>query len=241
MCGIIAVVRRRSEREPRPIGPLVDTLAQVLTTIEGRATPARRSPGTLRVADLSSMWAGPLCGAVLARSGAQVLKVESTARPDGTRQGPPAFFEQLNGAKEQVHLDLTAPEGARQLEELLRTVDVVIESSRPRALRQLGIRAEALLGEPEGPRVWVSITGHGRVGAGAERVAFGDDAAVSGGLVSWSDGAPVFCADAIADPLTGLTAAAAALDAWSEPTPVVLDVAMSRVAAHFAGTGARPG
>ena len=39
MCGIIAVVRRRSEREPRPIGPLVDTLAQVLTTIEGRATP----------------------------------------------------------------------------------------------------------------------------------------------------------------------------------------------------------
>ena len=38
-------------------------------------------------------------------------------------------------------------------------------------------------------------------------MAFGDDAAVSGGLVGGTDGEPVFCGDAIADPLTGLHAA----------------------------------
>ena len=39
----------------------------------------------LLVADLSSMWAGPLCGQILAAAGATVVKVESPGRPDGTR------------------------------------------------------------------------------------------------------------------------------------------------------------
>lgn len=197
-----------------------------------RATP---SGGSIRVADLSSMWAGPLCGSVLAAAGADVLKVESTMRPDGSRTGPAAFFELLNGAKTDVQLDLHTDDGVRGLEELLRSVDVVVESSRPRALRQLGIDAERLLADADGPRLWVSITGHGRAGAGADRVAFGDDAAVGGGLVVWDDGGPWFCADAIADPLTGLTAAAAALDALAAGGDGLLDVSMSAVAAHFAG------
>ena len=39
----------------------------------------------LRVLDLTAFWAGPLCTHVLAMLGAEVLHVESTARPDGTR------------------------------------------------------------------------------------------------------------------------------------------------------------
>ena len=82
--------------------------------------------------------------------------------------------------------------------------DVVLEASRPRALAQFGIDAEALTtGTPDGrgPQAWVSITGYGRTGDEANRVAFGDDAAAAGGLVSWTDGEPLFCADAVADPL----------------------------------------
>ena len=56
-------------------------------------------------------------------------------------------------------------------------------------------------------RVWLRITGHGADGERADWVAFGDDAAVSGGLVGGTDSEPVFCGDAIADPLTGLHAA----------------------------------
>ena len=195
---------------------------------------AARRVSPLRVADLSSMWAGPLCGSILAGVGADVLKVESRSRPDGTRRGSPALHERLNGAKQQVLIDLDRPSGIDELRIILRSVDVVIESSRPRALEHLGIRAEQLLADADGPTLWVSITGHGRDGANAHRVAFGDDAAVSGGLVSWWQGRPQFCADAVADPLTGLWAASAALDALANGGRGLLDVAMSRVAAHFA-------
>ena len=41
------------------------------------------------------------------RAGARVLKVESRTRPDGARQGPPAFFDALNRDKEHVTIDFT--------------------------------------------------------------------------------------------------------------------------------------
>jgi crotonobetainyl-CoA:carnitine CoA-transferase CaiB-like acyl-CoA transferase len=82
----------------------------------------------------------------------------------------------------------------------------------------------------------VSITGYGRAGDDGARVAFGDDAAVAGGLVADDDdGQPVFAGDAIADPLTGLHAAIGALVAIEEGGGVIVDVAMRDVAAHVAG------
>src|SRR5690242_20360082 len=64
----------------------------------GPRVPARAASGLL-VADLSSMWAGPLCGHLLARAGARVVKVESPRRPDGTRGGKRGFFDWINGDK----------------------------------------------------------------------------------------------------------------------------------------------
>src|SRR5690606_27110853 len=168
----------------------------------------------------------PLAGALLATAGATVVKVESTGRPDGARRGPAAFFDLLNGGKRSVALDLGAPEGLRLLRGLLTRADVVIEASRPRALEQLGVDALGLL-SAGGPRVWVSITGHGRTGPGRDRVGFGDDAAVAGGLVCRDGDRPVFCADAIADPTSGMVAAAATLDALATGGRWLLDVAMS--------------
>ena len=77
------------------------------------------------------------------------------------------------------------------------------------------------------------VTAAGRVRG--ERVAFGDDAAVAGGLVVWDESGPCFCADAVADPLTGLAAAVGVLDALKQRHSVLLDIAMARVAAGFAG------
>ena len=45
----------------------------------GPAAP--RAVAGLLVVDLSALWAGPLCGDLLAGAGASVVKVESTARP----------------------------------------------------------------------------------------------------------------------------------------------------------------
>ena len=110
----------------------------------------------------------------------------------------------------------------------------MIEASRPRALAQLGLDGPDLV-RTGGPQVWVSITGYGRAGEAANRVAFGDDAAAAGGLVVWRDGVPLFCADAIADPLTGLTAADACLRALAEGGRWFLDVSMSAVSSAFSG------
>src|SRR4029453_19173112 len=95
------------------------------------------------VVDLSSLWAGPLCAHLLGLQGARVVKVESTGRPDGARRGPAAFFDLLHGGPRGVARDLRDPAGAACLRRLLAAADVVVEASRPRALRQLGIEAEA--------------------------------------------------------------------------------------------------
>ena len=212
------------------------------------AGPARPIEGA-RVLDLSSLWAGPLCGQLLAAAGAEVVKVESLARPDGARQGPAAFFDLMNGLKLSVALDLATPEGRCDLRRLINAADVVIESARPRGLEQMGIMAAEVLGRPAGPRagskVWASITSHGRGPGRAERVGFGDVAAVAGGLVAGGpvagdglagDGdAPCFLADAVTDPLAGLVAAAAVLEALAAGGRWLLDVALAPLAAAAAG------
>jgi len=207
--------------------------AGVVATRLGEAPPRHDLRG-LVVADLSSLWAGPLCGDLLARAGASVVKVESTQRPDGARRGSRAFFDLLNGRKRSAALELETRDGIRLLRELVRRADVVIEASRPRALAHFGLDGPDLV-RAGGPRVWVSLTGYGRSGEAANRVAFGDDAAAAGGLVAWSGTDPAFCGDAVADPVTGLTAAGACLSALRSGGRWFLDVSMAAVSAGLAG------
>ncbi len=210
----------------RPDGP-----ATVATPWPG-AVDDRPLPGA-RVLDLTALWAGPLCANLLGLCGADVVKVESTSRPDGARSGPRAFFDLLHGGHRSVALDLATAEGRRQLVALASQADVVLEASRPRALTQLGLDRDALAASGQ-PRVWVTITAHGAAGPAGAQVGFGDDAAVGGGLVAWDAGAPCFCADAVADPLTGLTATLGVLAAWRSGRRWHLDVALTRVAGVLA-------
>lgn len=200
------------------------------------AAPVRPRPGQrarttpLKAVDLSALWAGPLCGAVLAAMGAEVLKVESSRRPDPTRRHTPGFFRALNGGKGDLVLDLAAPHDQARLRDLIRSADVLITSCRRRALPSLGLDEDKVFAAAPG-LVWVAITGYGWAGGGSERVAFGDDAAAAGGLVAWRDGAPRFLGDALADPVSGLMAAAGALGALESDRGCLVDVAMARCAA----------
>ena len=180
----------------------------------------------LRVVDLSSMWAGPLLARILADAGAEVTKVESTTRPDGAR-GEPAFYRLLHPeGQPEVRLDLGTHSGRSTLRSLVEGADVVIEASRPRALEQLGAGPSDVAARAG--RVWVAISGYGRDAPGRDWVAFGDDAAVAGGLVAWERaGLPVFCGDALADPVTGLAAAASTLEALARGGGVLLDLSMA--------------
>ncbi len=195
--------------------------------------------GRPRVVDLSPLWAGPLCAQLLLLAGARVVKVESASRPDGARRGAPRFHDLLNAGKASVALDLEGRDGRTQLRRILERADVVIESARPRALRQLGVDAETWVGSAPG-RVWVSLTGYGRPEPWGSRVAFGDDAAAAGGLAdaTGAPGPPLFCGDAIADPLAGLHAAVATLAARRAGGGVLIDVPLRDGVAHLCA-GAR--
>jgi crotonobetainyl-CoA:carnitine CoA-transferase CaiB-like acyl-CoA transferase len=199
-----------------------------------RATPAApvRTGGLdgLVVVDLSSLWAGPTCARLLGRAGATVVKVESTTRPDGARNGNRELFERLHAGHHQRSIPFEEEAGRHELRRVLATADVVIEGSRPRAMDRLGIDpVDVVAGRPGA--VWVSITAYGRTGPWRDRVGFGDDCAAAGGLVRWTaDGSPAFVGDAMADPLTGMVAAALAARALADGGGVVLDVALREVA-----------
>jgi hypothetical protein len=169
--------------------------------------PAKQRKTRPLVIDMSSLWAGPLCGALLAEAGADVVKLESTRRPDGIRFGDPQFFARLNGRKRPLMLDL--PRERAALRALFATADIVIESARPRVLAQWGYTLPDIFAiNPH--LIWISITAYGREGERGNWIGYGDDVATAAGLVTDSDTGPTFVGDAIADPLTGLSAAASA-------------------------------
>ena len=209
----------RAEKRPLP-----DPLPQAGEgTLQSRAL----------VVDLSSLWAGPLCSHLLHKLGADVVKVESTQRPDGARRGPAPFFDLMNARKRSVALDLATARGREQLRALISKADIVIEGSRPRALLQLGVDADALVAE--NPRLtWISITGYGR-GEHENWIAFGDDAGVAAGLsrlMFQVTGQRLICGDAIADPMTGLHAALAAWAGYLGGGAGLVSLALRDVVRH---------
>ncbi|HEY0506915.1 MAG TPA: CoA transferase [Blastococcus sp.] len=208
LLGIAATsVRRRPP--PPPFPPL----------------PPRSVEGLL-VVDFSALWAGPLCAALLGLAGARVVKVETPSRPDGARRGDPGFYRLLHAGHRSVVLDPDVPAERRALAALVAAADIVIEASRPRALTGFGLDADAAVAAGT---TWISITAAGRSSA---RIGFGDDVAAGAGLVvTDTPGAALFSGDALADPLTGLTAAALALTAPADGAGVLWDVAMADVVA----------
>ena len=199
--------------------------------------PIRVADGVPLVVEFGSLWAAPLCGGLLRRAGCRVIKVESARRPDGARRGPAAFFDLLNAGKEFLAVDPTDPEELRMLRRLVNGADVVLEASRPRALRQWGLVADEAVARGT---VWTSITGYGRTGLRSNGVAFGDDAAVSGGLFLDDPATGVgFVADAVADPAGGLLATVAVLAVLADGRGALVDLSLAGTARWLASTPGR--
>ena len=179
---------------------------------------------------------GPCAGTCSTSPGPASSRWNRPAGPTAPASAPRSFFDLLNAGKASVALDLTTTAGVGALQRLVASADVVVEASRPRALAELGVLADQHLDAPDGPRAWISVTGYGRDADGrGGRVAFGDDAAVGGGLVVWDGDGPCFCADAVADPVSGVVAAAAGLAALAHGGRWLIDVSLAGAAAHLAG------
>ena len=142
----------------------------------------------IRVLDVSSYLAGPVCSVQLAEFGAEVWKVELPKVGDALRRfgtitengdSLPWLSECRN--KKSITLDMRTAEGAELLKRLVKEVDVMVENFQPGTLEKWGLGWETL--SAINPRlVMVRISGYGQTGPYRDRPGFGRIANAFGGL-----------------------------------------------------------
>ena len=93
-------------------GAGLDVPARLLRHVPCSASPSKALPlAGVRIVDFSWVLTGPICTKFLAALGAEVIKVESRARPDLSQRD--GSWEELNPSKTQRHPQPEAPAGAR--------------------------------------------------------------------------------------------------------------------------------
>ena len=180
----------------------------------------------MRIIDLSMGWAGPTVTRHLADMGADIVKVEACGYPDWWRgvDNRAAVVEQLlyektlrfnimNRNKRAITLDLTTPDGANLLKELVRGADALVENYSADVLPKLGLDYQHLR-EVNPSLVMMSMTAFGARGAWRDCRAYGSTLEHGSGLPSLNGRAgdpPVKNHLAYGDPVGGMNGVSALL------------------------------
>jgi len=153
---------------------LSDFIRQQITYRQRSKLPLK----DMRVIDLSTIVAASFAATLLADFGAEVIKIENPALPDGLRAwgvldgGIKPWWSVVSRNKLPVTLNLKAPEGAKIFAELIVKSDVLTENMRPGTLDRLGFTAERLFELNKGLIIG-RISGYGQTGPYASRPGFG--------------------------------------------------------------------
>lgn len=174
----------------------------------------------LRVVELTAFWAGPSAAQFLGMHGAEVIKIESPARPDGMRtlstrrleeeqwwEYAP-LFHATNTNKLGLGLRLDRPRGPDLLVDLLDRSDVLVENFSPRVLDSWGLGHEVLRQTNPGLIV-VRMPAFGLAGPWRDRTGFAQTMEQASGMAwvtGFPDGAPQV-PSGVCDPLAGAHAA----------------------------------
>jgi crotonobetainyl-CoA:carnitine CoA-transferase CaiB-like acyl-CoA transferase len=180
----------------------------------------------VRVLDLTQVWAGPTCTAVLAALGADVIKIEGLLRQDTahtilinendpgedpSNRGP--YYQYHNANKRGIALDLLQEEGAEVFKRLVHSCDVVAEAFSPRVMPNLGFTYD-ILREIKPDLIMISMSGYGQNGPYKDYGAYGMGLESSGGVSSvtgYRDGTLSRTSVSHNDPFSGFAAAGAVL------------------------------
>lgn len=157
-----------------PVGAMADgvefrrapMLGEHQQLLEGLPPVSERSPARaespdpasaltgLRVVDFGWVLAAPIGTRLLASFGAEVIRIESSGKPDSMRSqaGPDGkphadlggLFNSVNAGKKSFTVDLTQPAGMTLVKDLIRTADVVINNFRPGVMEKMGLGFDAL-------------------------------------------------------------------------------------------------
>jgi crotonobetainyl-CoA:carnitine CoA-transferase CaiB-like acyl-CoA transferase len=171
----------------------------------------------VRVLDCSTILAGPLTCQILGDFGAEVIKVEHPERPDGMRghgvavDGHGLWWKEISRNKRTIGLNLSRPDGAQLLLDLVANSDVLVENFRPGTLERWGLDWDQLRAANPG-LILLRVTGFGQDGPYASRPAFGTLVEAMSGfahLTGQPDGPPTLPAFGLADSIAGITGASA--------------------------------
>ena len=136
----------------------------------------------IKVLDLSTFVAAPVCARLLADMGAEVVKVEhprgdawrltgKSYVPERFSDGENPVFDIYNSGKKHIALDLKTQEGKAVFFKLLEQADVFVTNTRPAALKRLGISYEDL--KDRFPKlIYGIVLGYGEKGPDANKPAF---------------------------------------------------------------------
>ena len=137
----------------------------------------------LRVVDFGWVLAAPIGTRILASFGAEVIRVESSAKPDSMRgqvgpDGKPnvdmgGLFNTVNAGKKSFTVDLTRPEGLAVVKSLIATADIVVNNFRPGALEKMGLGYEVLC-DLKADIILLNLPGAHRHGPWAQRPSMGN-------------------------------------------------------------------
>jgi crotonobetainyl-CoA:carnitine CoA-transferase CaiB-like acyl-CoA transferase len=150
----------------------------------------------VRVLDFGWMMAGPQATAILAAYGAEVIKIESRARPDHARTifGPivgedpydsSGYFNNFNRNKRSITLNMTTKGGRNLFARLLAVSDGVLENFSAGVLARWGFPNEEMARiRPD--IVYVSMSGFGHSGPYRDYQTYGPSVQAISGLTHQS-------------------------------------------------------
>ncbi|AIG76255.1 Formyl-coenzyme A transferase [Amycolatopsis japonica] len=180
----------------------------------------------VRVLDMTHVQSGPSSTQILAWLGADVIKLETPGRGDITRgqlRDLPGvdslYFTMLNANKRSITLNMKSEQGKQVFDQLVSSVDVLVENFGPGVVDRFGYPWERLA-ELNPRLIYASIKGFGP-GRYADFKAYEVIAQAMGGAMSttgFEDGPPTATGAQIGDSGTGIHLVAAILAALYQRT-----------------------
>jgi crotonobetainyl-CoA:carnitine CoA-transferase CaiB-like acyl-CoA transferase len=135
----------------------------------------------IRVVDFSWVVAGPMATKRLGAMGAEIIRIESTTRPEFSfRQ---AWFAVTNNNKRSCTLNITTPQGQELIRRIVAESDVVVENFSSRVLSKNSLSYDDLK-KVKPDLIFVSASGLGRTGPERDMLAYGSLLQAYSGRVS---------------------------------------------------------
>jgi crotonobetainyl-CoA:carnitine CoA-transferase CaiB-like acyl-CoA transferase len=186
-------------------------------------TQAKGPLNGIRVIDLGRHQAGPRCAQIMARMGAEVIKVERIGGEETRYHAPwvrkqSAYWVQYNNGKKSLSMDLRKEQGKAALRKLIKVSDVLIQNFRPGTIEEMGFGYEAL--RALNPRIiMVNISAYGQFGPYRDQIGYDPIGQTMSGIamVTGAEGMPPIRAGVpIIDRTTALHSAIGTLAALFE-------------------------